>query len=268
MRRSRSATPAEAVKAPRRAPRSRGRSRRSSAAAAAAAHRLRPIPAARASGILAQLDDDQRAAADDRGRPAADRRRARARAKPARSPIASPIWSPSAASPPEQLPRHHLHPPRRCRDARAAARPARRSSTDKIAIHTFHSLGLAILREHWSAAGLQSGLSRRGRGRAHRAARRDARTHARTRRSGCCARSPRAKRTAELRPSAEADGGAGGLSRARWRGARLDRLRRSRRASRSACSGGSRTSPSFIAAAGHGSRSTNSRMSTRSNTGC
>ena len=28
------------------------------------------------------------------------------------------------------------------------------NSTDKVAIHTFHSLGLAILREHWSAAGL------------------------------------------------------------------------------------------------------------------
>jgi superfamily I DNA/RNA helicase len=32
------------------------------------------------------------------------------------------------------------------------------TSTDKVAIHTFHSLGLAILREHWSAAGLRSGL--------------------------------------------------------------------------------------------------------------
>jgi superfamily I DNA/RNA helicase len=32
------------------------------------------------------------------------------------------------------------------------------TSTDKVAIHTFHSLGLAILREHWSAAGLGPGF--------------------------------------------------------------------------------------------------------------
>ena len=50
------------------------------------------------------------------------------------------------------------------------------NSTDKVAIHTFHSLGLAILREHRERGRPRSGLSRRGRDRAHRAARRDART--------------------------------------------------------------------------------------------
>ena len=118
----------------------------------------------------------RRSARGSRGRrrAAADRRRARARARPAPSPIASPISSPSAAwrrrtASPSPSP---AGPPPRCASGLQRLLP---TSADNVAIHTFHSLGLAILREHASAAGLDHGFRVAGEAERIGAARGDAR---------------------------------------------------------------------------------------------
>ena len=104
----------------------------------------------------AQLDDDQRAAAAAAGRPAADRRRPGIGQDP--HPHSSDRPSDRRARRGRtNLSRHHVHPPRRRRDEGAARAPARQRCRSGCHPH-LPSLGLAILREHAGAVGLQRGF--------------------------------------------------------------------------------------------------------------
>jgi DNA helicase-2/ATP-dependent DNA helicase PcrA len=62
------------------------------------------------------------------------------------------------------MPRDHVHAPGGGRNARALARQPGHVSADDIAVHTFNSLGLAVLREHADAAGLAPGFRIAGEG--------------------------------------------------------------------------------------------------------
>ncbi|MGZ3328290.1 MAG: UvrD-helicase domain-containing protein [Xanthobacteraceae bacterium] len=151
---SRAAPTAEAVAADAPSPRASG-----DAPAKPARPRLRVVSdrtSATASGILAQLDDDQRAAAGVVdgpllivAGPGSGKTRTLTyriahlvaeRGGPAENCLAITFTRRAAAEMRERL---------------AGLLP---TSVDKVAIHTFHSLGLAILREHASAAGLDHGF--------------------------------------------------------------------------------------------------------------
>ncbi len=94
-----------------------------------------------------------------------------------------------------------------------------------VPIHTFHSLGLALLREHTSAAGLPARLPCRRRGRAPGAADRYARRHA----APCGAHAARHLHGETDPPLGGRRGrGSDDPVPARARAAQLDRLRRSR----------------------------------------
>jgi DNA helicase II / ATP-dependent DNA helicase PcrA len=108
------------------------------------------------SGILAQLDDDQRVAADMVDGPlliVAGPGSGKTRTLTYR--VAHLIAERGAAAESCLAITFTRRAAAEMRERLARLLP---NSTDKIAIHTFHSLGLAVLREHWSPAGLGPGF--------------------------------------------------------------------------------------------------------------
>ena len=155
-----------------------------------------------------------------------------------------------------ELPRHHVYPPRRGGDAQRLARRSSPIGAGQVAIHTFHSLGLAFLREHASGRAAPR-FSRRGRRRnAPRLLAETLEFRRSKARKAACARSPREADAA--RRSAESADEAADATRARCAGAT---------GSTSTISSGSRPapwrtmpiSPRTIATVGNGSPSTSSR---------
>ena len=92
----------------------------------------------------------------DRCRPAARRGRTRIREDQAPGP-SSRASRHGPRGPAVPLSGRHLHPKGGRRDARAPA-GAVAGAWEHVALHTFHSLGLSVLQEHWNAAGLQRGF--------------------------------------------------------------------------------------------------------------
>ena len=150
----RAAPTAEAVAADAPSPRASG-----DAPAQPARPRLRVVSdrtSGTASGILAQLDDDQRAAAGVADGPlliVAGPGSGKTRTLTHR--IAHLVAERGVAAENCLAITFTRRAAAEMRERLAALLP---TSADKVAIHTFHSLGLAILREHASAAGLDHGF--------------------------------------------------------------------------------------------------------------
>ena len=129
--------------------------------------------------------------------------------------------------PAAKLPRHHVHAPRRRRDARAARAPAagRRASRSRSTPSTRSAS--SILREHPSAAGLSAASASRARPSASRCSPR--RSTSREHKAETPAARDLARRSARRAGRAPSSPTAVGAYAARARAAQLDRLRRSDR---------------------------------------
>ena len=182
--------------------------------------------------MLGTLDDDQRAAAEAAEGPllivagpglrqdphadASDRPSDR-RARRCRTTAASPSRSPAAPRP-------------RCASGWRACSPA---TPGGLPIHTFHSLGLAILREHAGAAGLHPDFRVAGEAERIAAAGRGAGRLRAQGRAAAARDLARQSATPGGREHRRGGGDVAPIARA-LRDAQLDRLRRSRRARRCA----------------------------------